>query len=196
VTQRLRAFDPESGEWHWLEFEDDGEPLRHIVFSGDRPIVAGRIADRLECRDMFGIPGDEFYEAVYGAMTYTNLLDAQFPPDAVAVTAEEFDRVFGDAQGQLRRRRITTGRFAEASRVRGTFEEPPWPRGRTGVPVTLEDGLPGFVDAIWFFRAGASWPEPGTRAEFEISHMHGLQIRLRPTATPTDGPDWPQPYTW
>ncbi|MBL0886215.1 hypothetical protein [Myceligenerans indicum] len=81
VTQRLRAFDPESDEWHWLEFEDDGEPLRHIVFSGDEPTVAGRTADRLALRDQFGIPGDELYEAVYGAMTYTNLLDAEFPPD-------------------------------------------------------------------------------------------------------------------
>ncbi|WP_460754512.1 hypothetical protein [Myceligenerans cantabricum] len=107
MTQRLRAFDPESDEWHWLEFQDDGEPLRHIVFSGDEPIVAGRTADRLEFRDRCGVAGDELYEAVYGAMTYTNLLDAQFPPDAEAVTAEDFDRVFGDARGHLRRRRIT-----------------------------------------------------------------------------------------
>jgi len=179
-----------------LEFEDEGEPLRHVVFSGDRPIVGGRTADRLELRHRFGVPGDELYEAVFGAMTYTNLLDAQFPADAASITAEEFDRAFRDAQSHLQQRRITTGRFAEGARVRGTFEEPPWPRGRTGVPVTLDDGLPGFVDAMWFFHAAASWPEPGARAEFEIEQVRQWQIRLRPTATPADGSDWPQPYAW
>ncbi|NLE56754.1 MAG: hypothetical protein GX616_00225 [Planctomycetes bacterium] len=86
--------------------------------------------------------------------------------------------------------------MAEGASVRGAFEEPPWPRGRTGVPVKLEDGLPGFVDVLWFFDVGASWPEAGTRAEFEIDHVRPWQIRLRPTAMPSVGPDWPQPYTW
>lgn len=146
--------------------------------------------------DRFGPPGQALYETRYGLMTYANLTDSEFPPNAVDVTEAEFDATFDAAREYLRGRLQTSGPLAMGTRLSGRFEQPPWPEGRTGVPVTLDNGLPGFVDAIWFFHAAASWPAPGTIAEFDVEEVREWQIRLRPTAVPSTDPGWPQPYDW
>lgn len=194
MLRRFRAYWPDDDEWHWLELDEALEPARHIVFRSGVPIVAGDADEHVDVRRRSEL-AFHVYASHFGGMGYGGPVEA--PGDAIPVSKDEFDRTYRRARPYLRP--IGDGPLGPGSVVAGAFRANPWPDGRTGALVDLgHDPLHGFVDAIWFFHAEASWPEPGTRAEFTVLDFRPdtLQLRLQPTASPSLDVDWPHPQTW
>ncbi|MFD7308637.1 hypothetical protein [Promicromonospora sp. NPDC059942] len=196
MLQRFRAYWPDEDEWRWLELDDGGYVIRHVILRGGEPIVAARTDELLATRDRAGLLGVQLYEAVNGVPA-EGIVDP--PSDAIPVQADEFDRVFRQARASRNRTPTTTGPFPCGSLVQGTFGANPWPAGATGTYVDIgHEPIHGFVDAQWFFQNGASWPDPGTDAQFRVVDLrwHSLQLRLQPVGLPHHGLPWPRPYDW
>jgi hypothetical protein len=196
VQRRFRAYWPDEDEWHWLELDDQGYAARHVVLRCGEPIVAARLDEMIALRDRAGLLGVQLYEAVYGVPAEGIV---EVPAGAILVEADEFDHVFRKAVNQRNFAQTTTGPFPHGSLVQGTFGTNPWPSGVTGTYVDIGHGpVHGFVDARWFFQNHASWPDPGTEAQFRVIDLrfHSLQLRLQPTSATRPGLTWPQPYDW
>ncbi|GAA2241318.1 hypothetical protein GCM10010413_49580 [Promicromonospora sukumoe] len=196
MLRRFRAYWADEDEWHWFELDDEGYASRHVVLRSGEPIVAARQDRLLDSRDRAGLLGVQLYEAVYGVLAEGVV---GTPPSAIPVEVDEFDHVFQAAENQRRFERTTTGPFPYGSLVQGTFGTNPWPPGATGTYVDIgHSPVHGFVDALWFHHNRASWPVPGTQAEFRVVDLrwHSLQLRLEPSKVPHPDLPWPQPYDW
>ena len=68
----------------------------------------------------------------------------------------------------------------EGSRVRGRIAASPWRQGMTGLPVVLDSGGHGFVDALSLPRSADEWPSEGDSLEFEVLQHRVGQVRLWP----------------
>ena len=178
MQRRFRAYWPDEDEWHWFELDDQGYAARHVVLRSGEPILAARLDEVIALRDRAGLLGVQLYEAVYGVPAEGIV---EVPAGAIPVEADEFDHLFRKAVSQRNFAQTTTGPFPHGSLVQGTFGTNPWPSGVTGTYVDIGHGpVHGFVDAMWFFQNQASWPDPGTEAQFRVIdlRLHSLQLRL------------------
>ncbi|MGW0840676.1 hypothetical protein ACWD26_11015 [Streptomyces sp. NPDC002787] len=217
MKRRFRFTDPDEDTWYWFEVGRDGRALRQVVFEGAReippvPEVLGqRAPDTFEgmpggaavaaeqdqlalIRERFGLIGAQLHEAVYGVLDEDPVGE---PPDAVPVTEAQFERAWRVAVRDRHFTRYDTGPLPEGTRLTGTVSALPWGPGLTGLLVDI--GLPplvAFVDVLHLPRQTEDWPPVGTVTEFEVTSIRfhtGLQVRLRPTATPPPGEPWPRP---
>ncbi|NGO08897.1 hypothetical protein G5C60_15120 [Streptomyces sp. HC44] len=217
MTRRFRIQVPEEGCWYWFEVEEDGWASREAVFDATLEVprlpepferlagspaggasVAASLAELSVVREKFGLVGVQLYETVYGVLAEGPV---ERPPHAEDVTEAEFERAWSAAVRHRHFTRYDTGPLPVGSCVTGTVSALPWGPGRTGLFVDIGSPAAGFVDMGWLPHDPDGWPPVGTVAEFEVVTIRfdlrpeytGLQVRLRPTATPPPGEPWPRP---
>ncbi|WP_157878200.1 hypothetical protein [Streptomyces torulosus] len=218
MTRRFRCTDPEQDLQHWFEVGDDGRVLRQATFDSRRELpplpewltkrpdetsgaasVAASRAYLTATREEHGPLAGQLYEAVYGVLVEGPVEE---PPEAVPVTEEGFEQAWRAALRDRHFSRYDTGPLPQGARLTGTVSALPWGPGLTGMVVDIGRPVGAFVDVLHLPREAEDWPAVGTVTEFEVVTIRfylepgtcpGLQLRLRPTATPAPGEPWPSP---
>ncbi|MFD0361484.1 hypothetical protein ACFQZZ_08495 [Nocardia sp. GCM10030253] len=212
----FRVHAPEEDAWYWFEVGDDGWVLRQAVFVAALPVpvpdapvpiidgvvggasVAASADELVRVREMYGLPGVQFYEAVYGVLAEGPIGTAEGAVDAARA---EFEQVWNMALRHRHFSRYDTGPLPVGTRVSGTVAALPWGPGITGLFVDIDSAAQGFrspddrpagyfVDLLNLPRNPEDWPRVGAVLSLEVTtiriSLHSLnkrtdiQVRLRP----------------
>ncbi|MEU0506236.1 hypothetical protein [Nocardia sp. NPDC005998] len=201
----FRVHDPDGDAWYWFEVGDGGWALRQAVFEAALPIpvsdpsaplidgvvggasVAASADDLARVREEFGLPGVQFYEAVYGVLSEGPV---NAPESATGATRAEFEQAWHTALRHRHFSRYDTGPLPVGTRVSGTVIALPWDAGRTGLFVDIGSVAHGFVDQLDLPRNPQQWPQVGTVVSLEVTTLRvdlyslfgwtNIQVRLRP----------------
>lgn len=201
----FRVHAPEEDAWYWFEVGDDGWALRQAVFVAALPVpvsdmhvpvidgvvggasVAASADELVRVREMYGLPGVQFYEAIYGVLAEGPV---GTPEGAVDAAQVEFEQVWSMALRHRHFSRYDTGPLPVGTRVSGTVAALPWGSGRTGLFVDIGSAAQGFVDLLNLPRNPEDWPQVGAVLSLEVTTIRiglyslykrtDIQVRLRP----------------
>ncbi|MFQ6396109.1 hypothetical protein ACLMAJ_21880 [Nocardia sp. KC 131] len=212
----FRIHAPEEDAWYWFEVGDDGWALRQAVFVAALPVpvsdvpvlvidgvvggasVAASADELVRVREMYGLRGVQFYEAVYGVLAEGPVCTAEGAVDAAQA---EFEQVWSLAVRHRHFSRYDTGPLPVGTHVSGTVAALPWGPGRTGLFVDIGSAAQGFrspedrpagyfVDLLHLPRNPEDWPRVGAVLSLEVTTIRislyslykrtDIQVRLRP----------------
>lgn len=103
MTTWFRTYYEDEDLWLYFETDEEGWAARHIEIGGEdaRPRTAASLQEVLHLRDHADLAAMTRYERRYGILADAPLDGWQDQPGAAEITAEEFERLWGEARRVL-----------------------------------------------------------------------------------------------
>ncbi|MGW4376262.1 hypothetical protein ACWEJ7_21655 [Streptomyces albidoflavus] len=103
MTTWFRTYYEDEDLWLYFEADEEGWAARHIEIRGKdaRPTTAASLKEVLHLRDHADLAAMTRYERRYGILADAPLDCWQDQPGAAEITAEEFERLWGEARRVL-----------------------------------------------------------------------------------------------
>ncbi|MEU6108240.1 hypothetical protein ABZ853_07485 [Streptomyces albidoflavus] len=103
MTTWFRTYYEDEDLWLYFEADEEGWAVRHIEIGGEdaHPRTAASLKEVLHLRDHADLAAMTRYERRYGILADAPLDGWQDQPGAAEITAEEFERLWGEARRVL-----------------------------------------------------------------------------------------------